>query len=316
MAIECATIIDPSTGAMAQIAVGFGFNCFQFQVQSNGQPLEILWSDPGFARGSARASSSGIPLLFPFPGRIPQGVFKWEGKEYRLPTGDGRGNAIHGFVLDRPWRLVQQNGHQVVGEFHASRDDAKILELWPADFRIRVTYSLRNDTLSSTLEIENPDSKTLPFGLGTHPYFRVPLGGKSRDECRVVVPVSEEWELKELLPTGNRTTLKSAALLQRGMRFGDMFFDHVFTGLQFDNGWCRSAIVDPESNVRVEQNFDRSFRECVLYTPGHRDAVCIEPYTCVPGPFELQERGIEAGLRVLRPGEKFAAQVEIKVGHG
>src|SRR5688572_2188385 len=112
MAIECATIIDPSTGAMAQIAVGFGFNCFQFQVQSKDRPLEILWSDPGFASGSARPSSSGIPLLFPFPGRIPQGVLKWEGKEYRLPTGDGRGNAIHGFVLDRPWRTVQQNGHQ------------------------------------------------------------------------------------------------------------------------------------------------------------------------------------------------------------
>ena len=313
MAIECITLTDASSGATVKIAVGFGFNCFQFRVERNRRSLDILWSDPAFANGSARASSSGIPILFPFPGRIPQGVLNWEGKEYRLPAGDGRGNAIHGFVLDRPWRVTQRNDHQVVGEFHASRDDAKILELWPADFRIRVTYSLRRDTLSCAIEVENPDSKPLPFGLGTHPYFRVSLGGKRRDECQVIVPVAEEWELKELLPTGRRMALANAKTLQQGMRFGEMQFDHVLTGLIQQDGWYRSAVVDSDANVRVEQNFDRAFRECVLYTPGHRGAVCIEPYTCVPGPFGLQERGIDAGLRVLQPGEKFTAQVEIVV---
>lgn len=312
MAIECVTLTDARSQASAKIAVGFGFNCYQFTVNRQGRPVEVLWSVPDFDSGKARASSSGIPILFPFPGRIPQGVLRWEGKEYQLPQGDGRGNAIHGFVLNRPWRLIEQRDHKSVAEFHASRDDAALLELWPADFRIRVMYSLRDATLSCVINIDNPDTRTLPFGVGTHPYFRLPLGGSSRDDCLVSLPVTDEWELKELLPTGRRLPVPGIETLQLGIRFGEMKFDNVFTGLIHQRGWCRSAIVDPHG-ATVEQNFESVFRECVVYTPPHREAVCIEPYTCVPSPFDLAARGIAGGLRVLQPGESFSARVEIKV---
>ena len=58
-----------------------------------GQYVDINWSAPGFAEGPQRPSGSGIPVLFPFPGRIQGTVFHWEGKDYSLPAGDGQGNA-------------------------------------------------------------------------------------------------------------------------------------------------------------------------------------------------------------------------------
>lgn len=313
MAHECVTLRDPSSRATAEIAVGFGFNCFKFAVERNGRFIDVLWSAPDFVTGGARASSSGIPILFPFPGRIPRGVFTWDGQEYRLPAGDGRGNAIHGFVLDRPWRVVEQDEQKVVGEFHASKDDPQVLDLWPTDFRVRATYSLHLTTLSCLIEIDNPDTKHLPFGLGTHPYFQLPLGGSRRDDCLVTLPVREEWELSEMLPTGNRVPVRDAARLQQGIRFGDMQFDNVFTALVHEGGWCRSTITDPDSQVVVEQDFESLFRECVVYTPDHRGAVCVEPYTCVPGPFDLVDRGIDAGLHVLDAGCRFAVRFAIRV---
>ena len=78
-------------------------------------------------------------------------------------------NAIHGFVMNRPWRVLEQTQNRVVGEFHAGRDDRSLLTLWPADFRIQVTYELRNTTLSSVIEVSNPDSQPLPCGLGDPP---------------------------------------------------------------------------------------------------------------------------------------------------
>jgi len=51
----------------------------------------------------------------------------------------------------------------------------------------------------------------------------------------------------------------------------------------------------------------------VVYTPPHREAICIEPYTCVPGAFNLNERGIAAGLRMVAPGDSFRAVAEISV---
>src|SRR5204863_5699002 len=98
-----------------------------------------------------------------------------------------------------------------------------------------------------------------------------------------------------------------------GQRFSDLQLDDVFTGLLFHDGWSSSSIYDPASGCTLTQRFDRAFRECVVFTPPHREAICIEPYTCVPGCFELAQRGIEAGLRVVPPGASFTARVEFDV---
>ena len=58
--------------------------------------------------------------------------------------------------------------------------------------------------------------------------------------------------------------------------------------------------------------FDECFRECVVYNPPHREAICIEPYTCAPDAFHLMARGIDTGLRVLEPGAAFRARIEIR----
>ena len=74
-----------------------------------------------------------------------------------------------------------------------------------------------------------------------------------------------------------------------------------------------ATIADPESGHQVSVTFDRAFRECVVYTPPHREAICIEPYTCVPDAFRLERDGVNAGLRVLSPGESFQAHVDMKL---
>ncbi len=316
MSLECITLKDETAGASARILPGLGFNCFEWQLSHAGRRVDVLWAAADFAAGSERPSGSGIPLLFPFPGRIPGTRFRWEGREYPLVAGDGRGNAIHGFVLDRPWRVLQSSATRVVGEFHASRDDPSLRDRWPADFRIRVDYELTATALKSQITIDNPDDKPLPCGLGTHPYFRLPLGGGSADECLVQLPVTRRWELVDMLPTGRCLAVDDAAALQAGRPFAELQLDDVFSGLQFADGLCRASIHDPGSGTRLRLLFDDVFRECVVYTPPHREAICIEPYTCVPGAYELQARGEDVGWRVLPPGEAIVARVEMQLDPG
>ena len=97
------------------------------------------------------------------------------------------------------------------------------------------------------------------------------------------------------------------------MRFADMHFDDVFTGLTMSDGVIRTTIEDPHSGRTLELIFDAAFRECVIYNPPHREAVCIEPYTCVPDTYELKATGVDAGLRTLNSGEQFRARIEIRV---
>ena len=105
MACESITITAPDTGATARFLPSVGCNCFQFLVPTPAGEIDVLWSEAGFAAGDKRASGSGIPLLCPFPGRLHGTALHWDGRDWPLEAGDGRGNAIHGFVHERAWRF-------------------------------------------------------------------------------------------------------------------------------------------------------------------------------------------------------------------
>ena len=106
------TITDTASGSIASISVDVGFNCFKFQTVVNGQTVDVIAANDNFPEQSDKPSWSGIPLLFPFPNRIRNGQYNWEGQDYFIPDTlaayDADGNAIHGFCLDRPWRVIEQ----------------------------------------------------------------------------------------------------------------------------------------------------------------------------------------------------------------
>ena len=319
MELDKITLQDQRGGASAEILPGFGFNLFSFQPVIQDKPVQVLWSTPGFTTGKERASHSGIPVLFPFPGRLRGREFTFRGKKRSLTScpDDGRGNAIHGFVLDRPWRVVEQMPDRATGEFRAAIDEPKLLHEWPSDFLIRVNYELSGNKLLSRIEIQNPGDSELPFTFGTHPYFRVPLGvtGEAAN-CRVSVPAAEYWELVDMLPSGERLPAEGQRGLAHGLSFAESKLDDVFTSLKYAGDKCVARIVDPHNRRVLSLAFDSNFRDCVVYTPPHREAICIEPYSGVPDAYTLAERGIPTGLRVLTPGGTATYHFEIMVAPG
>lgn len=311
MSTQIVEITDSTSGARAKVSVGQGFNCFSWQPVLNDGPREMLWADAGFQSGEKRPSGSGIPLLFPFPGRIGGAKYTFNGRGYQLEPGDAHGNAIHGFVLNRPWRVVEQTPSRVVGEFQASVDDPKILEHWPSDFLIRVSYEVRDQELLSDIYYENTGSGPLPCGFATHAYFRLPLteGGAVADTL-VTAPVHKYWPLENMIPTGELLPIPAEQQLASGPRLADHKFDTVFTDMRPDaDGLIRTKLADPQTGRALTQTFDKSFTQCVVYTPPHREAICLEPYTCVPDSIRLGAEGRETGLQVLAPGESHSTTI-------
>lgn len=311
---QIVTIKDPATGSAAQILVSLGFNCFSWQPALGDGPREMLWAHPEFASGNERPSGSGVPLLFPFPGRIGKAQYSYAGREYQLEPGDAFGNAIHGFVHKRPWRVVEQSPSRVVGEFQAAIDDPSLLDLWPSDSRIRVSYEVRGRELLSDIRCENTGDAPLPFGFGTHTYFRLPLAdGADKEATEVYAPVAEIWELHDMLATGKMLPLTDATILD-GRPLSGRPFDTSYTGLKPEtDGQVHTWIRDLKSGRTVTQLFDQSFTQCIVYTPPHREAICLEPYTCLPDSFRLTAEGYNAGLRVLAPGEAYETHIPISV---
>src|SRR5262249_31137198 len=81
---------DPATGCRAEVWPALGFNCIGWHVPCRGQVLDLLYADPELFHGG-KPTRSGIPILFPFPNRIRDGRFSWQGKEYHLPANDPSG---------------------------------------------------------------------------------------------------------------------------------------------------------------------------------------------------------------------------------
>ncbi|MEX1097252.1 MAG: aldose 1-epimerase [Planctomycetales bacterium] len=310
---------DPGSGSSARIAVQRGFNCHEFRAVVDGRTIDVIDADPDFSAGAGRPSGHGIPLLFPFPNRIRGGRYVWEGRDYAIDldeaANDGQGNAIHGFCLDRPWRVTAQSERVAVAEFQLSRDAPERVPGWPADFLIEVRYEIGPAALRADVRIENPSRTPLPWGFGTHPYFRLPLGRDSDlARCLVQADAAECWELVGCLPTGRRVPVPEEKDLRESEYFDVLELDDVLTGLPEGAGAVQSRILDEQAGLEVVQRADGVFRELVVYTPAGRNAVCLEPYTCVTDAINLHARGIDAGWRVLGPGGEFRTWIEIRAG--
>jgi aldose 1-epimerase len=312
---------DPAAMTRAEVWPANGFNCYRWQIVHDRATWDLLYSDPQFFQGSP-PTRSGIPILFPFPNRIRDGRFRWGDREYQLPLNDpARKNAIHGFACRRPWRVRSQgadeSGAWLEAEFRGSVDAPEARNLWPADYLVRVSYRLGPKALRVTAVVENPDRVPLPFGLGYHPYFQVP---PAPGDYLVQADAGHFWVLDESLPTGELRPVDAARDLRTPRPFPDITLDDVLSsrgdaGPSADAGNPASlvyrGVLSERGSSRALWSLEASpaFRELVVFTPPHRHAVCLEPYTCTTDAINLQQRGVDAGLIVLEPGRQWWGEV-------
>ena len=254
--------------------------------------------------GTSGRRGAAFRCCFRFRGGSAQAKYTFGGREYQLEPGDAFGNAIHGFVHKRPWRIVEQRPDEIVGEFQASVDDPSILAHWPSDFRIRVSYEVRGRELLSDIRFENTGDGPLPCGFGTHTYFRLPLAeGRRRKRrsstrrCRRFGSSTTCWRPGECCRCRREWSSIAA-----GRSPGGSSTRRTPTSSPKPTGSIHTWLREPTSGRTVTQLFDTSFTQCIVYTPPHREAICLEPYTCLPDSFRLTAEGHETGLQILAAG--------------
>ena len=316
-------LVNDAGTVRAEVWPQWGFNCLKWQVkQDDNRWADILYHSPEWETNTV-PTRSGHPILFPFPGRMREGTFTFEGKTYTLPLNDStKRNAIHGFTPRNPWRVTDSQGDEefafVTGEFNLAKDLPDALPLWPSDFVFSVTYRLYAGKLRVDARVENVGTGPLPFGLGYHGYFRLPgMNDPDVGACELQANVSELWEAEESVPTGRRKGLPADLDFRTPRAVGDTALDNVFTGVTGsetrNSGLFELATLShPRAAGRVRVLADESFRELVLFTPAHRHAVAVEPYTCSADAMNLQARGIDSGWRVLAPGGEWDGAVEYR----
>lgn len=273
-------------------------------LDADGREIDIVW---GYAGGSEKRGGQG-DVLIPFPGRIGNGRYSFDGQTFQLECNDKEGpNAIHGFVRNLPWGIQDCDSSRVA---MSVRLDAETYSKrgYPFSLNITVTYELNANGLSCTFRAENIGDRAAPVGIGFHPYFTV--GTAMIDDAEVQIPGTGYLEFNErLVPTGRICQVADTPWDYRQFRpIARQRFNHCYVTLERNAQQIATASLrHAPSHRTITVTMDSAFSALVVYTgdaiaDAPRVALAIEPMTCASDAFNHPEWG----LTRLLPGQTFS----------
>jgi aldose 1-epimerase len=311
--VELITLEVPSERAV--IVPGAGCQCLSYRAGT----LEIIAGPANPDAWREHPHRGGIPILFPWPGRIADACFTFEGREYRLPVNEpARGHAIHGFACERAFRVTRR-GPSFVTAVLDSSDYSDLNSIWPWPFVLEIDHQVGNG-LRLKARVTNTGGSVMPFGFGAHPYFHAPLNPKGiRDAMLIQLDAGARWPLDaRMIPTGDTEPLAGKYDLRAPRLLGSDTYDDVFCmapvsprTANLDRSAACARLIDPSLRIALEIRADAAFGDFVVFAPPDNPVVALEPYTCAPDAFNLAARGVAAGMRALAPGDTFEAGFEI-----
>jgi len=278
--------------------------------------LEVIAGPPAPEDWREHPFTSGIPILFPWPGRVAGAQFDFAGRRVTLPVNEpARGHAIHGLAWNSAYRVARRGPYYLRAELDSSASP-ELSSSWPYRFRLELDYEIGGGLRCKAI-VRNTGDAVMPFGFGAHPYFHAPLTARgTRQSLRVSVPPAvSRWPLDaSLIPAGAPQALAGKHDLRAERVLGEESYDDAFRlDPARDPAEPCARLIDPAARVAIELCADSPFGDLVLYAPPGRPVISLEPYTCAPDAFNLAARAIASGMRELKPGESFEAGFEIRV---
>lgn len=262
-----------------------------------------------YGAGELRPRYRGA-LLAPWPNRITDGRYRFDGEEHQLPlTEPERGTAVHGlvcwerFVVDRVDEAAVVATHALVPR-----------PGYPFQLVVTASYALGEDGLTTTVSARNDGDAVLPWGTAAHPYLVAGDGRGPVNRWELHAPATRVLEVdpERLVPADPPTTRPVAGSeldFTSARRIGHTEVDHAFTGLVADqDGRTRVRLTDPASGRGSQVTWDAAALPWLqLHTADlappetSRAGLAVEPMTCPPDGFRS---GVD--LVVLEPGAEHA----------
>ena len=275
-------------------------------VTESGAALRVLTHEgrdlvDGFAEDEISPGCRG-QLLMPWPNRIRDGRYTWDGVEQQLPlTEPARSNASHGLVRWVAWTLASQTDSTVELTYRLMAQSG-----YPWTLDLSVTYALGDDGLTVTQGAANRSGSAAPYAQGAHPYLIA--GPGPIDSWEVLLPAATRSlsDDERLLPVGREDVTGTEVDFRTSRALGDVGFNHAFTDLVRDaSGSATTSLRDP-SGTGVELWVDETQPWLMVYTaddrpaPLFRRSIAVEPMTAQADAFRSGE-----DLVRLEPGTTF-----------
>jgi aldose 1-epimerase len=242
-------------------------------------------------------------VLAPWPNRIEDGSYEFDGKRMQLPlTEPEHGNAIHGLVRAATWSIVDSDRDRVVLGYVLEPQPG-----YPFALVLNIEYALTDAGLAVTTTARNVGPEPCPYGSGQHPYLS--LGTPTVDTLRLRVPGRAVLFSDERgLPVRSQGVDGTEYDFRAGRRIDGRVLDNAYTELERGaDGRARVLLDDPDADAGITLWVDESYPWLMVFTGDPlpdvaRRSIAIEPMTCPPNAFRTGESLIR-----LEPGESTAS---------
>ena len=217
---------------------------------------DYLWNaDPAYWDDVA-------PVLFPFCGRCRNGEYFYKGKQYPM--------TIHGFLPSLKADSVVYD--ETSAEFVFCSDE-KTLEIYPFDFRLKISYSLIGSSVDIKIHVETM-SDHMYYSVGFHPGFRA--DGERRivfdSECRPSqLEITSEGLLGTLTKHYKDTPVREISLDVPEVSGCGLFLKDCCNGLTLLD--CQKMIAKIKT---------ASFPVLGFWTAPGSGFICVEPWAGLP----------------------------------
>lgn len=228
---------------------------------------EYLWQgDPAYWKGRAYN-------LFPFIGRMFENTYYYDQKPFSVRP--------HGLARYYEFSLETKTASKLV---FLLTDNEETLKEYPFRFEYRVTFTLKDNTLTTAYSVKNNDDKELICAFGGHPGINVPFDGGQFEEY--YLEFSEKTAVRRhLFSASDRFTANDYRLytLKDGviLPLRHDLFDHDAVILA-NTSRCVS-LKSKQTSKYVTMKYD-DFKYIGFWHSCKTDApfVCLEPWSALP----------------------------------
>lgn len=256
--------------------------------------LEYMW------QGDPKIWKDTAPFLFPVVARQLDDYYTLDGKNYTMP--------MHGFAKDREFRVVSKSASSLTLEL---TEDEETLGWYPFRFRLTTTFFFKGYHLMVTHKVENLSDRDMPFSIGEHPGFRIPLlDGEHLDHYFLDFNLSEQaerWYLDDEIIAGSEPGFRGRYLPITRSTF-------VRGALIFKNLKSYNVTLRSRNHSHIVIMNLRGWDYLGIWAKPAADYVCIEPWNgLASSKWSSHDIWEKEGIRRLKPGASETFTMDIGI---
>ncbi len=251
--------------------------------------LEYVWQNTD---GSWDGHS---PVLFPIVGAQKDYQYIYGGVTYPLPN--------HGFAIKSKFRVVEKFSDVLRLRL---RENSDTLAQYPFKFTFDVSFELSNDSLYVRYIVTNNDEKIMPFSVGGHTGYPVPLEeGEKFEDYRLKFDFVETCQAP-ILTRGMTAEAEEFMPVLQNTQYIDLNHEMFSKGvIVLEHLKSRGVELYSKNSGRgVRVDFEGFDNLGLWQNPNGGNYLCIEPWSS-PGthshPSGLLEK--RKGMTLLKPNE-------------